>query len=172
MKFDARRTLSRAQAREVYDGFARKGHIGGRDTSSGYGGPAVQALLTLASFANARSVFEFGCGQAKLAQLVLKEQPQLVNFGDYDKRTPLHVAARHLVQLDASPNGVLADLGAGTGRCAATCALLRPDVTCHSFELVAGRVRMAQRARRRLGRSCTRCGTGARGPGGAGCGGR
>ena len=26
-------------------------------------------------------------------ELVLKEQPQLVNFGDYDKRTPLHVAA-------------------------------------------------------------------------------
>ena len=26
-------------------------------------------------------------------RLVLKEQPQLVNFGDYDKRTPLHVAA-------------------------------------------------------------------------------
>ena len=26
-------------------------------------------------------------------ELVLNEQPQLVNFGDYDKRTPLHVAA-------------------------------------------------------------------------------
>ena len=26
-------------------------------------------------------------------ELVLKEQPQLVNFGDYDKRTPLHVAS-------------------------------------------------------------------------------
>ena len=54
-------------------------------------------------------------------------------------------------------NGVLADLGAGTGRCAATCALLRPDVTCHSFELVAGRVRLARRARRRLGVRRERC---------------
>jgi len=53
--------------------------------------------------------------------------------------------------------GVLADLGAGTGRCAATCALLRPDVTCHSFELVAGRVTLARRARRRLGVKRDRC---------------
>ena len=54
-------------------------------------------------------------------------------------------------------DGVLADLGAGTGRCAATCALLRPDVTCHSFELVAGRVTLARRARRRLGVKRDRC---------------
>ena len=46
--FDGRRTLSRSQAREVYDGFARKGHIGGRDASGGYGGPAVSALLSMA----------------------------------------------------------------------------------------------------------------------------
>ena len=93
MKFDARRTLSRAQAREVYDGFARKGHIGGKDTSSGYGGPAVQALLTLASFANARSVFEFGCGQAKLAQLVLKEQPTL-RWSSVDQSPEMILRAR------------------------------------------------------------------------------
>ena len=54
-------------------------------------------------------------------------------------------------------NGVLADLGAGSGRCAVSCALLRPDVTCHCFELVAGRVALARRARRRLGVRRGRC---------------
>ena len=54
MLFDSRPTLSRAEARSVYDGFAVKGHAGGRDASSGYGGPAVQALLAMAAFAEAR----------------------------------------------------------------------------------------------------------------------
>ena len=47
---DTRPTLSRAEARTVYDGFATKGHIGGKDASSGYGGPAIRALLTMAAF--------------------------------------------------------------------------------------------------------------------------
>ena len=51
MLFESRPTLSRAEARSVYDGFAVKGHAGGRDASSGYGGPAVQALLAMAAFA-------------------------------------------------------------------------------------------------------------------------
>ena len=38
----------------MYDGFAVKGHAGGRDASSGYGGPAVAALLAMAAFADAR----------------------------------------------------------------------------------------------------------------------
>ena len=68
---DRRPTLSRAEAREVYDGFALKGHIGGKDASSGYGGPAVQALLAMAAFSDASSVVDFGCGQGKLAELVM-----------------------------------------------------------------------------------------------------
>ena len=56
MILDSRPTLTRAEARSVYDGFAVKGHAGGRDASSGYGGPAVQALLAMAAFADARSV--------------------------------------------------------------------------------------------------------------------
>ena len=67
VRLDTRQTLSRAQAREVYDGFARKGHIGGRDAGGGYGGPAVQALLTMALFGEARNVVEFGCGQWEAA---------------------------------------------------------------------------------------------------------
>jgi len=77
MLFDSRPTLSRAEARSVYDGFAVKGHAGGRDASSGYGGPAVQALLAMAAFADARSVVDYGCGQGKLAELVLSSQPEL-----------------------------------------------------------------------------------------------
>ena len=54
MLLDNRPTLTRAEARAVYDGFAVKGHAGGRDASSGYGGPAVAALLAMAAFADAR----------------------------------------------------------------------------------------------------------------------
>ena len=77
MILDARPTLTRAEARAVYDGFAVKGHAGGRDASSGYGGPAVRALLTLAAFAEAKSVLDYGCGQGKLAELVLSSHPEL-----------------------------------------------------------------------------------------------
>ena len=54
MKADLRPTLSRAEAVTVYDGFALKGHIGGKDASSGYGGPAIAALLSMAAFADAK----------------------------------------------------------------------------------------------------------------------
>ena len=77
MRIDGRSTITRAEARDVYDGFARKGHIGGRDASGGYGGPAVSALLTMALFKDATHVFEYGCGQAKLAKLVLADEPAL-----------------------------------------------------------------------------------------------
>jgi len=79
--FDSRPTLSRADARSVYDGFAVKGHIGGKDASSGYGGPAVQALLAMAAFAEAKSVLDYGCGQGKLAELVLDSYPELTWHG-------------------------------------------------------------------------------------------
>ncbi|KAL1528313.1 hypothetical protein AB1Y20_009668 [Prymnesium parvum] len=75
--FDARPTLSREEARAVYDRFAEVGHIGGEDVSSGYGGPAVHAILRIAGFADCRRVLEFGCGQGKLAQLVLDADPKL-----------------------------------------------------------------------------------------------
>ena len=57
--FDPRPTLSRSEARAVYDGFATKGHIGGNDVSSGYGGPAVQALLAMAMFTEAKTVIDY-----------------------------------------------------------------------------------------------------------------
>ena len=54
--FDRRPTLSRSDARLVYDKFAETGHAGGKDASSGYGGPAIQALLVMASLSNATKV--------------------------------------------------------------------------------------------------------------------
>ena len=61
----------------MYDEFAVKGHTGGRDASSGYGGPAIQALLTMAAFSDASNVLDYGCGQGKLAELVLGDEPHI-----------------------------------------------------------------------------------------------
>uniref|UniRef100_A0A7S1ZB89 Methyltransferase domain-containing protein n=1 Tax=Trieres chinensis TaxID=1514140 RepID=A0A7S1ZB89_TRICV len=74
--FDRRPTLSRTDAVSVYDGFAATGHAGGKDASSGYGGPAIRALLSLASFSDpdaCHTVMDYGCGQGKLAELVLRD---------------------------------------------------------------------------------------------------
>ena len=69
--FDSRTTLSRKDARKVYDKFAEKDYsVGGKDVESGYGGPAVMALLEIAEFDEAHKVLEYGCGQGKLAELV------------------------------------------------------------------------------------------------------
>jgi SAM-dependent methyltransferase len=72
VSFDSRPTLSRLEAREVYDAFAEQGHKqAGKDADSGYGGPAVTALLEVADFGSAAQVLDYGCGQGKLAELVL-----------------------------------------------------------------------------------------------------
>ena len=106
--FDNRKTITREQAKSVYNKFALSGHIAGRDASSGYGGPAVRSLMALADFgvwcdptsssnmeedeqpdehadtttrkdndANVQEssrgiqrVFDYGCGQGKLAERV------------------------------------------------------------------------------------------------------
>lgn len=61
----------------MYDGFAIRGHIGGKDASTGYGGPAVQALLAMAAFGEAQTVLDYGCGQGKLAEVALAAHPKL-----------------------------------------------------------------------------------------------
>ena len=71
--FDKRAVLSRTEAKEVYDHFATVGHAGGKDASSGYGGPAVHALLKMAKFETANRIIDYGCGQGKLAEFVLKD---------------------------------------------------------------------------------------------------
>ena len=74
VSFDRRTTLTRKEARDVYDAFAEKsGEIGGNDVDSGYGGPAISALLEMANFGSAKSVLEYGTGQGKFR--VGAEQP-------------------------------------------------------------------------------------------------
>jgi SAM-dependent methyltransferase len=71
--FDSRSTLPRSDAQEVYDMFAEEGHAVGKDADSGYGGPAILALLELADFDTGGNVLDYGCGQGKLAELVLQK---------------------------------------------------------------------------------------------------
>jgi SAM-dependent methyltransferase len=71
VSFDRRSTLSRSHARQVYDRLAEKGHTGGIDASSGYGGQVVEALVEIADFSSAKRVLDYGCGQGKLAEHIL-----------------------------------------------------------------------------------------------------
>ena len=79
MKFDNRPTLSRSAAVSVYNAFAEVDHTGGKDVGSGYGGPAISALLDMANFPRLSNdcagatynVVDYGVGQGKLAELVL-----------------------------------------------------------------------------------------------------
>jgi len=95
--FDNRKTITRSQVKSIYNKFALSGHIGGKDASSGYGGPAIKALLSLATFAkcdekanevddiyqkptdknlkNIQRVLDYGCGQGKLAEHVFDTIP-------------------------------------------------------------------------------------------------
>lgn len=60
----------------MYDKYAEKTDLrSGQDAASGYGGPAVSALLGMADFATATKVLEYGTGQGKLAELVLNQNP-------------------------------------------------------------------------------------------------
>lgn len=117
MRIDRRPTLSRAEARCVYDGFAAKGHIGGNDASSGYGGPAVAALLTMAAFADASCVFEYGCGQGKLAELVLGQHNHLTWHGVDQSPLMIDRARERLMpynkraQLNLLPSGAPEEVG-------------------------------------------------------------
>jgi len=99
--FDNRKTITRSQVKSIYNKFALSGHIGGNDASSGYGGPAVNALVALAKFGtptetldeaqdillgqklptddtngkNVQRVLDYGCGQGKLAEHVFDTIP-------------------------------------------------------------------------------------------------
>lgn len=83
--FDNRRTLSRSEARSVYDRFAETGHAGGKDATSNYGGPAVLALLSLGGFSSVSSVLDYGCGQGKLAEVVLSGSPNVKHWQGIDQ---------------------------------------------------------------------------------------
>ncbi|MCF7981754.1 MAG: class I SAM-dependent methyltransferase [Pseudomonadales bacterium] len=60
--------LNHSAAREYYDRFGKK-----QDSQSFYEDPALDELIAHASFQNARSVFEFGCGTGKFAARILEK---------------------------------------------------------------------------------------------------
>lgn len=92
--YDNRGTLSRSDIKSVYDRFAKVGHAGGKDASSGYGGPAVKALLSMASFSTARNVLDYGCGQCKLAELVLPACPNIQTWRGVDQSDAMIESSR------------------------------------------------------------------------------
>lgn len=102
--FDSRRTLNRSDARKVYDTFAETGHAGGKDASSGYGGPAVSALLEMADFGSARNVLDFGCGQGKLASLVLTNRADRLSAAAEGEDPNKNGIPFHWKGIDQSPN--------------------------------------------------------------------
>jgi SAM-dependent methyltransferase len=63
------KTLSRDEARRVYD---RIGKL--QDTQAFYEDQAVDLLIEHGRFADARSVYEFGCGTGRVAQRLLSER--------------------------------------------------------------------------------------------------
>jgi SAM-dependent methyltransferase len=121
VRFDTRSTLTRAEARDVYDGFAVTGHAGGRDASSGYGGPAVNALLAVAAFAEAKTVVDYGCGAGKLAELALGRHAHLKWRGVDQSPLMVKSAKQRLApygdrcQVELLERGAPRDLEAQTG---------------------------------------------------------
>jgi ubiquinone/menaquinone biosynthesis C-methylase UbiE len=61
-------TLSRAQARRVYDRIGRA-----QDWQAFYEDPAIELLLAKGGFSGAQAVIEFGCGTGRLAERLLQD---------------------------------------------------------------------------------------------------
>lgn len=62
------RVLTAAEAKAFYDRFGRK-----QDMQAFYEDPALARLIAPAAFADARSVFEFGCGTGRFAVRLLSD---------------------------------------------------------------------------------------------------
>lgn len=62
-------TLSRAEARAVYDRIGRC-----QDTQAFYEAPAFDVLVTHSGFDEAETVFEVGCGTGRFAERLLRDQ--------------------------------------------------------------------------------------------------
>lgn len=63
-----RRTLSRTEARAVYDRIGR-----GQDAQAFYEDPALDVLIAHADFGVAQSILEVGCGTGRLAERLLRD---------------------------------------------------------------------------------------------------
>lgn len=110
--FDRRPVLTRHEAKKVYDNFAKIDHAGGKDASTGYGGPAVKALIQMAKFDRAHNVLEYGCGQGKLAELVIQDLIRMKKEQSHqhkeEEEDPLRLLQRDFSWrgIDQSPNMV------------------------------------------------------------------
>ena len=107
---DRRRTLSRQQAKQVYDRAARRGAA--QDSESRYGGPATEALRDQLrrwkGVGEARTVVEFGCGQGNLAKrLLAAELGGVESYLCVDQSPEMCEAARG--RLDERAEVVLSD---------------------------------------------------------------
>ena len=103
------RTLSREQARRVYD------RIGSwQDTQAFYEDRAVGELLRLAQFERARRVFEFGCGTGRFAETILTDfLPAGASYRGMDvSPTMVGLTSQRLLPFSARVEVTLSDGGA------------------------------------------------------------
>ena len=83
--FDKRRAISHSEAKSIYNEYAQQSdHFAGNDATSGYGGPAVQALMKMADIGvdpqttdsdSVQQILDYGCGRGKLAEHVFQSLP-------------------------------------------------------------------------------------------------
>ena len=103
------RTLSREQARRVYD------RIGSwQDTQAFYEDRAVGELLRLAQFERARRVFELGCGTGRFAETILTDfLPAGASYRGMDvSPTMVGLTSQRLLPFSARVEVMLSDGGA------------------------------------------------------------
>ena len=89
------RTLSHEEARVVYDRVGRR-----QDCHRFYEDPAVQRAVREANLIGARSVFEFGCGTGRFAEMLLDQHlpPTAVYVGVDVSQTMVWVARQRLAR--------------------------------------------------------------------------
>jgi len=86
-------TLTPDEAKAFYDRFGAR-----QDRQAFYEAPALERLIANSSFANARSVFEFGCGTGRVALALLQHHlpPDAVYRGTDISTTMVALAAARL----------------------------------------------------------------------------
>ena len=128
---DARPTLSRAEVRQIYDQFAATDRNAGQDTESGYGGPAIQALLGFARLEGPQRVYEYGCGKGKLAKLLLERYPGVTYVG-VDASPNMVEQCRRAVMAFGTERATVAwaEVRSGGQYCAGLCFVQSTIVSC------------------------------------------
>jgi ubiquinone/menaquinone biosynthesis C-methylase UbiE len=98
--------FSRQQAKAFYDHFGRK-----QDEQSFYEDPALQDLIDHAAFAQARTVFELGCGTGRFAERLLEHHlpPSAVYRGTDLSDTMVALARKRLCRFGNRVEVLLTD---------------------------------------------------------------